>query len=100
MKRIYETVVLLDAMLPDDSIESAIKEVEGFISQSGEIKKVDRMGKHRLAYQIKKKSHAFYAVFIYAGEGKLVDDLERKLRLNEKAIRFLTVCSEDPTISL
>lgn len=94
MKRVYETVLVVDALLPDEKIEAVIKTTEDFLSKNSELKKVDRRGKRRLSYEIKKKTHGDYTVFTYGAEGSLIMELERKLRLNEAVLRFLTVVQE------
>ncbi len=96
MVRGYETVLIVDAMLSDDQIESVVKEVETFLGGKGQLKNVDRRGKRRLAYEVNKKNHGHYTVFNYKAEGNAVAELERKLNLNENVLRFLTVSRELP----
>lgn len=95
MKRSYETVLIVDALLPDEQIEATLKNTEDFLAKNSEVKKVDRRGKRRLAYAIKKKTHGDYTVFSYDAEGDFVSKLEKKLRLNEAVLRFLTVVRQD-----
>ena len=64
----YETVLIIDAALTDEQIESTIKSVEDFLAGKAEVKNVDRRGKRRLAYDIKKKSHGFYTVIDFDAE--------------------------------
>lgn len=91
MVRGYETVLIVDAMLSDDLIESVVKDVETFLTGKGQVKNVDRRGKRRLAFEINKKNHGHYSVFNYKAEGNTVAELERRLQLNENVLRFLTV---------
>lgn len=94
MKRGYETVLIVDAMLPEEQIESTVTDVEKFLSGKSEVKKVDRLGRRKLAYRINKKTHGFYAVVSFDGEGEVIPELDRRLRLNEKVLRFMTVLRE------
>ena len=87
----YETVLLIDGLLEDSNIESEIVKTEELIKSKGELKNVTRLGKRRLAYAIKKKSHGYYAVFNYTGNGKLVDEMEQGFRYNERVLRYLTI---------
>lgn len=91
MVRGYETVLIVDAMLSDDQIESVVKDVETFLAGKGQVKNVDRRGKRRMAFEINKKNHGAYTVFSYKAEGNTVAELERRLHLNENVLRFLTV---------
>ena len=92
MAKLYETVVLVDANQDDAAIEASVKKFQDMISSSGEIVRVDRWGKRRIAYEIAGRSHADYTVYYYnAAKGGLVSELERALRLDESILRFLTV---------
>jgi small subunit ribosomal protein S6 len=92
LAKLYETVVLIDAMLDDSAVEATIEKFRAIIAGNGEILRVDRWGKRRLAYTIRKRTHAEYVIYYYnAAQASLVADLERALRLDESVIRFLTV---------
>lgn len=87
----YETVLVVDGLLEDGSIETEITKTEELIKSKGELKNTTRLGKRRLAYIIKKKTHGYYAVFNYRGNGKLVDEMEQGFRYNERVLRYLTI---------
>jgi small subunit ribosomal protein S6 len=72
----YETVVVVDAMIPDDQ---------------GKLVKLDRWGKRKLAYAIRKRTHGEYAVFYYEGTGAIAAELDKRFRINENILRWLTV---------
>jgi small subunit ribosomal protein S6 len=92
LAKLYETVVLVDANQEDAVIEASVKKFETLIANGGEIVRVDRWGKRRIAYEIQGRSHADYTVYYYnATKGSLVSELERMLRLDETILRFLTV---------
>ena len=57
----------------------------------GKIIKQEKWGKKRLAYTIKHLNEGFYYYFLYGGDKVDVDVLERRLKLNEDCIRFMTV---------
>ncbi len=94
MKR-YETVLVVDAMIPDESIASEFDAVAKLIETQGKITRVDRWGKRRLAYPVRKRTHGEYAAFYYEAEGSVPAELEKRLRINENALRWLTV-AENP----
>lgn len=87
----YETVLVVNGTLDDTTIEAEINKAESFIKSRGEIKGADRWGKRRLAYSIRKKTHGYYTLFTYTGDGALVRDMERDFRMNENVLRYLTV---------
>ena len=92
MARLYETVVLVDANQEDAAIDASVQKFEGMLAANGEIVRVDRWGKRKIAYEIAGKSHADYTVYYYnLTNAGFVADFERQLRLDESVIRFLTV---------
>jgi small subunit ribosomal protein S6 len=87
----YETILVVDAMIPDESITSEFDAVAKLIESQGKIIRVDRWGKRRLAYSIRKRTHGEYAAFYYEAEPGLPAEMEKRLRINENALRWLTV---------
>jgi len=82
-------------MIPDESIASEFDAVSKLIESQGKIIRVDRWGKRRLAYTIRKRSHGEYAAFYYEADTALPSELEKRLRINENVLRWLTV-AENP----
>ncbi len=88
---IYDTTVILSPQLEEKGIDGRIKEIAGrIVENGGKIIRENRMGMRRLAYEIQKISQGYYVIFIYEGNGDLVKELERKFRLDESCLRFLT----------
>jgi small subunit ribosomal protein S6 len=65
---------------------SAIVEQEG-----GTVARIDDMGVRRMAYEIKRKDTGYYVLFEIHGSGKEIAELERRMRVNDMIIRYLTV---------
>ena len=92
MAKPYETVIVVDAMIPDEAIASEFDAVAKLIESQGTMVKLDRWGKRKLAYTIRKRTHGEYAVFYYeAGSGALAAEIEKRLRINENVLRWLTI---------
>jgi len=90
--RIYESVIIINATLEDAQIDAEIEKIKDFIQKNnGEIRAVEKWGRRRLAYPIKKKNNGFYALFEFKAPGDIVAKLERQYQLNENIIRYLTV---------
>ncbi len=90
--RIYESVIIINAALEDAQIEAEIEKVKDYIQKNnGEIRAVEKWGRRRLAYAIKKKNNGFYTLFEFKASGDLVAKLERQYQLNENIIRYLTI---------
>ena len=60
-------------------------------SAAGTVKAVDRMGKRRLAYTVRKFREGIYILMTIEGAGTVIHELERRLRVTEQVIKFLTV---------
>ena len=90
--RTYETVFILDPDLTEDDSEKSIKRVQTVLEgQKGKVILMDRWGKRKLAYRVKKKLKGNYVRVVYYGEPKIVAVLERNLRIMEEVLKFLTI---------
>lgn len=88
----YESVVILNASLEDDQIDSALNRIEDQITTSGgTVNDVDKWGRKRLAYPIQKSKSGYYVVYRFESPRELIAKLERNYRLDENIIRFLTI---------
>ena len=87
----YETVLIVDALLTDAAIEAEINKAADHIKKNGELQNITRIGKRRLAYPIKKKTHGDYTLLTFIGNGKLIDAMEQNFRFSEGVLRYLTV---------
>ena len=93
--RNYETVFILDPAIGDERTAEEVERAKSAIeSANGEVVDIQRWGKRKLAYEIKKKREGVYTVLKYKADGSAVTELERSLRLSEPVIRFLTVAEE------
>jgi small subunit ribosomal protein S6 len=97
--RRYETVVIVPADLSDDDITSLIERYKSIISnQKGLVVKVEKWGKRKLAYEIKKHNKGFYMLIDFAGQSAVVAELERNLKIDDKILKFMTVKKNDQVI--
>ena len=92
LKRTYESVVILNAALEDEQIDATIARIQETITtHGGEIVDLDKWGRKRLAYPIKKAKSGYYAVCRFTASTDLIAVLERNYRLDENIIRYLTI---------
>lgn len=92
----YETVFVLDPSLDEKAVPEEIKKVEDLIkNQKGQVLKIDKWGKKRFAYPIKKKHEGFYTLILFEGEGGIPKELGRAYELNEFCLRYLTVVARE-----
>ncbi len=92
MNRSYEIMFIVR---PDVEEAELDKLIEGFQKNvtdgGGEIKSLEKMGRRRLAYTVKKFNDGLYVLLTIAAEGKLITEIERRLRVSEPVIKFITV---------
>jgi len=94
--RRYETILITQADFPDDEIQAIIEKYKAIVeARKGLIVKIDKWGKRKLAYEIKKVARGFYVMFDYVGLSDTVDEFERNLKIDDKILKFMTVKTDD-----
>ena len=90
--RRYETFVIIDPDLSQEQREPLIGRVEELITQMDGFRvKTDDWGEKKLAYDIKKKGRGYYVRFDYCGLAPLVNEIERFFRIDDRALKYMTV---------
>jgi len=76
----------------EEEQDKLISTLESAVSSSGgKVKGMERMGKRRLAYTVRRFHDGIYILLTVEGGGALIHELERRLRVTEPVIKFLTV---------
>jgi small subunit ribosomal protein S6 len=90
--RTYEIMFIVAPNAPDDEIDKIVSQMEGIVKAAqGEMISVERIGKRKLAYTIGKFEEGYYVLFNLKGNGELVKEFERRLKVIDAVIRFVTV---------
>jgi small subunit ribosomal protein S6 len=91
----YEVIGIVSVDVNDDDITALIERSQTIINdRKGVIAKVDRWGKRRLAYEIKKQKDGYYFLIDFAGDGSVVTEIERNYKIDDRVIKFMTVKKE------
>ncbi len=94
--RHYETLYIISAELADEEIQQKAAEYEGVLTERGaQMVKVDHWGRRKLAYPIKKQPKGYYVLMEYGAEPAAVAELERRFKIDEAILRYLTVKLKD-----
>jgi small subunit ribosomal protein S6 len=92
MSRVYEVMFIVR---PDAAEEDVDKLIAGFTANitngGGVVKSVEKMGKRKLAYTVRKFNDGNYVLLTIEANGAVVLELERRLRVTEPVIKFLSV---------
>jgi len=92
MNRTYELMFIVRPDMAEEDQDKLISTLETAVAaSSGSVKSVERMGKRRLAYTVRKFHDGIYVLLTVEGSGGLIHELERRLRVTEPVIKFLTV---------
>ena len=92
MSRLYEVMFIVR---PDAADEDVDKLIAGFATTvtngGGVVKSTEKMGRRKLAYLVRKFNDGNYVLLTIEATGPVVAELERRLRVSEPVIKFITV---------
>ena len=92
MSRSYEVMFIVR---PDAVEEDVDKLIAGFTTTvtngGGTVKSIEKMGRRKLAYLVRKFNDGNYVLMTIEANGVVVAELERRLRVSEPVIKFITV---------
>ncbi len=92
MQRDYEVMFIVRPDMQDEDLDRLISTLESQIGGAGgAVKGMERMGKRRLAYLVRGFHEGNYVLLTVEGGGQVIRELERRLRVTEPVIKFLTV---------
>ena len=90
--RVYEVLFIVAPNVEEGDIETLITQLSDVLrNQGAQIAKVDRMGRRRLAYPIQKFNEGHYVVLTVEGTGSEIAEVERRMRVADPIIRYLTI---------
>jgi small subunit ribosomal protein S6 len=92
MNRTYELMFIVRPDMAEEDLDKLISTLETAVSSTGgTVKSVERMGKRRLAYTVRRFHDGVYILLTVEGGGGLIHELERRLRVTEPVIKFISV---------
>jgi len=90
--RTYEVMYIIDPETDAEKIAKLNEAVGSLIEkEGGTVVRMDDVGRKILAYPINKKNEGHYVLFEIEGSGQEILELERRMRVNDMIIRFMTV---------
>ena len=94
--RRYEVIFVSLADLSADEMEGTIEKYRSIINNmNGKIVKLDKWGKRRLAYQVRKKREGIYTLIDFGGEHNIIQELERNFKIDDNILRYQSVKLSD-----
>lgn len=90
--RVYEVMYIAAPETADEDIVKLNDAISKLVEkEGGNVVKVEDWGRRELAYPIKKKTEGHYVLFEIEGSGQEIAELERRMRVNDTIMRYLTV---------
>lgn len=90
--RVYEVMYIVTPETADEDVTKLNDSITQVIEkEGGRVVRTDNMGRRKMAYPIRKKMEGHYVLFEIEGSGKEIAELERRMRVNDAIIRFITV---------
>lgn len=91
-QRQYEVVFIVDPTADDDEVSRLTDGFKQIVTdQGGAITKAESMGRRKLAYEILHKTEGSFVLMEIEGSGREIAELERRMRVNDRIIRYITV---------
>ncbi len=91
-KRQYEVVFIVNPDADEDEVNRLTDSFKQIVTdQGGTITKAESMGKRKLAYEILHKNDGHFMLLEIEGSGREIAELERRMRVNDRIIRYITV---------
>ncbi len=94
--RRYETIFILRPNIGEEEINKVIDYATEIIKDAGGvIIELNRWGAKKLAYLIKKESIGYYVFCDYAGDPAIVAEMERRFRIDDSVMKYMTIKTAD-----
>jgi small subunit ribosomal protein S6 len=88
----YEIIVIYEAGLSEEALEAQVQSFKEFLGREGaELLEVQKWGKRRLAWEIRKKREGLYVFFRVKGKATLPQAVDRQLKFAEIVLRYVAV---------
>jgi small subunit ribosomal protein S6 len=90
--RVYEILFIVDPNLGEPEVDALAAQIQGYVEkEGGKIQKVEKWGKKRLAYPVRKHREGSYVLLVAEGSGEIIKEIERRIRVTDGVIRYLSV---------
>ncbi|MEN9828515.1 MAG: hypothetical protein RJA11_1131 [Bacteroidota bacterium] len=92
IRRLYESTFIINAALEDPDVEAVIRRVTDYIeNHGGTFVEMNKWGRRRLAYPIKKKYNGYYVYMAFEAASEILPLVERFFNLEENVLRHMTL---------
>ncbi len=90
--RVYEELFIIKPGTPDEEIDAYTEQVKQVVaSGGGTVDKLEKWGMRKLAYRVQKFHEGYYVLLHFTASADAVKEIERRMRVSDLVIKFLTV---------
>lgn len=90
--RIYEELFIVRPEATEEEIDQAVEQIGQVVSNGGgAVEKVEKWGVRKLAYRVQKQTEGYYVLMQFTTSPDAVKEIERRLRVSDLVLKFLTV---------
>jgi small subunit ribosomal protein S6 len=91
--RTYELLYIISPTVLDQDVDKLVDQIKDHVTNLGAaILKVEKLGRRKLAYEINHHREGTYVLIQFQGQGTEIRELERRLRVMDNVLRYITVC--------
>lgn len=88
----YEVMFIVVPSTPDEEIDRINGQLEAVVKgMQGEVISVEKIGKRKLAYRVRKFEEGYYVLFNIKATGDVVKEFERRLKVTDSVLRYISV---------
>jgi len=96
--RVYEELFIVKPDAPEEEVDAYIGQLKDLITNGkGTVEKADKWGTRKLAYRVQKYNEGAYVLFQFSSSPELVKEIERRMRVTDMVIKFITVRIDEKT---
>ena len=94
--RNYEIMFIINPNTPEEEVDKINSQIEGVItSGGGQVQKIEKMGRRKLAYEIDKHREGQYILVVTTANGDIIREVVRRLRVTDTVIKYITVRTDE-----
>lgn len=91
-QRVYEVLFIVDPSTGEEDITRLTENLRTIVTeQGGNVTRNETLGRRHLAYRVNNKNEGVYVLFEIEGTGREIAELERRMRVSDQVMRYLTV---------
>ena len=96
--RVYEELFIVKPDAPEEEVDAYIGQLKELITNGkGTVEKADKLGTRKLAYRVQKYNEGVYVLLQFSSSPELVKEIERRMRVTDMVIKFITVRIDEKT---